>query len=60
MGLLENISKKNPPMKAQNNPKELFDFSKTFQIITEIKTRLRIIPEILKWTKKLVCKRAKQ
>lgn len=57
--LSEKISKKNPPKKALKIPEFSDGFSKRFIRITEIKMKFGIIPEILKWIKKLVWNKAK-
>ena len=48
IGRPEKISKKNPPQTAPYKPEGFSGFRKRFIKITEIKTRLGIIPEILK------------
>lgn len=59
MGLLEKMSKKNPPRKALIIPEFFLESSKKFKIITVIKIRFGTMPAILKWIKKLVWSRAK-
>lgn len=59
MGLLEKISKKNPPRKALIIPEFFLESSKKFKIITVIKIRFGEISATLKWIKKLAWSRAK-
>lgn len=54
MGRLEKISQKNPAGIAAIIPSFFLESSKRFKRISEIKIRFGIMPDILKWTKKLV------
>jgi hypothetical protein len=53
MGCEEKTSRKNPPIKAAENPNFLFGFSTIFVKTTKIKIIFVIIPEKLKKTRKL-------
>lgn len=59
IGFSEKISKKKPPQILAKIPEFFLGSSKKFMRITEIKTKFRTIPFILKWTKKLVWSKAK-